>query len=814
MLLLFRYMTFLCEGVVTLPRRLVRFVLDAVMLNPYLGWTRYIIMGGLGYLAFALVLVYLIAPLRGLTGQVYLGEKLRYDSERWLATAIYDRDGGFVGTFDPVLDSARDVNTTGKPIELADTGYIANPDHKSIPVREVPEDYWRCLVYHEDRNLGTWLNPFGIDLIGVLKIPLSTVVRSVQSHGVRVGVGGSTLPMQLARVIYETPPDSRESSLEKIRRKISEWWDAPVIYWALTRHGDKEPLRQWTANHLWLAQRTGGSPLHGVEMTSRIVFGKPAKDLSVAEQFVLASAVNKPIILLEGSESLNAVRLDRWRYIVDVRARKCASELITDAEQQKQVWFELTQIANGPPDPQVSSKLQIALKQFAPASAKAAEANPVLRANVLIPDGRYGLREEMKNEYGYNWREYARGVTVTLDIPRNMLLRERIKARMAELQKKYAANMAGGFTLDPAAFKPGGDLDMPNVIVAAANAKGELVRYFELKDIASYFGSPIARSSENGHYDPHKEVRAVASIGKMIAATALANQGQDTAETPYLDTAAPGPGLALNCAKGSANRNIPARYAFACSLSNPIERRLAELGQDPVRRLIAGFGFNLPASSGREDATPPTTATVRGFITASPQTVHRMVGVILAELTGHPNQHVRLPTLVKGYDKSLLAIETPPKDANLSEIVPSSLIKTDNAAFIGQLLSAPLCNTVGATRVGTLSSLGDWCAGRKPNVKLHFAKTGTQVNADPNSTVDAWAAGGIQFASGEAYSYVVVIGTGDSQKPFAHKLNSAQIAAPVLEVLLQDLSGEVKSAPVAVGAPAATPKSKIALGTP
>jgi len=814
MLILLRYLSFCCELIATLPRRIVRVVLDTVVLNPYLGWSRYVILGGLTYLVFALALVYAIAPVRGLTGQVWLGEKLRYDSERWLATAIYDRDGGFVGTFDPVLDSVRDVNTTGKPIELADTGYIANPDHKSIPVREVPEQYWRCLVYHEDRNLGSWLNPFGIDLIGVLKIPFSTIVRSVQSHGLRVGVGGSTLPMQLARVIYETPPDVRESTMQKLRRKISEWWDAPVIYWALTRHGDNEPLRQWTANHLWLAQRTGGSPLHGVEMTSRVVFGKPAKALSIAEQFVLASAVNKPIILLEGSERLNAVRLDRWRYIVDVRARKCASELITNAEQQKQVWFELTQIANGPPDPQVPSKLQVALRQYAPASAKAAEANPVLRANVLIPDGRYGLREEMKNEYGFGWREYARGVTLTLDIPRNMLLRERIKSRLGDLQKKFAPSMAPGYTLDPAAITPEAGLDIPNVIVAAANAKGELVRYFELKDIASYFGSPIARSNETGRYDPHKEVRAIASIGKMIAAAALANEGDDTSESPYLDTAAPGPGLALNCNKGNASRTIPARYAFACSLNNPIERRLAELGQDPVRHLIDGFGLNMPVSTSHADATPPTTAAVRGLVTASPQKVQQMAATILAALTGHGNQRVRLPTLVKGYDKSLLAIETPPKDTGAGDIVPFSLIKADGVPLIKTLLSAPLCNTVGKTPVGTLSSLSEWCAGRKPSVVVHFAKTGTQVNLDPDATIDAWAAGGIQFADGQAYSYVVVVGTGDSQKPFARKLHAAQLAAPILEVLLQDLSGEIKSPPALADLTPAAAKGKVALGTP
>ena len=134
--------------------------------------------------------------------------------------------------------------------------------------------------------------------------------------------------MQFARVIYNTPPSPDESGATKLKRKLKEWWLAPVIYRELTRGGDTTPLKQWAANHIWLAQRTGGAPLHGVEITSRVVFGKEAKDLTIAEQFVLASAVNKPIILLPGSDKLNEVRLDRWRYITEVRARICAEQLI------------------------------------------------------------------------------------------------------------------------------------------------------------------------------------------------------------------------------------------------------------------------------------------------------------------------------------------------------------------------------------------------------------------------------------------------------------------------------------------------------
>ena len=53
------------------------------------------------------------------------------------------------------------------------------------------------------------------------------------------------------------------------------------------RGGDDTLLKQWAANHIWLAQRTGGQPLHGVAVTSQIVFGKDAQDLTIAEQFVL-----------------------------------------------------------------------------------------------------------------------------------------------------------------------------------------------------------------------------------------------------------------------------------------------------------------------------------------------------------------------------------------------------------------------------------------------------------------------------------------------------------------------------------------------
>ena len=79
-----------------------------------------------------------------------------------------------------------------------------------------------------------------------------------------------------------------------------------------------------------------------------------------------------------------------------------------------------------------------------------------------------------------------------------------------------------------------------------------------------------------------------------------------------------------------------------------------------------------------------------------------------------------------------------------------------------------------------LKKLSNWCAERRSDVKLHFAKTGTQVTNDPDATVDIWVTGGIQFSNGKAYSYVITMGTGNRNRAFARNLHSSQLGAPLL----------------------------------
>jgi membrane peptidoglycan carboxypeptidase len=791
MLMVLRALTRLAELVLLVPVRLAAFVVDRIAFNPRLGPVRYVALAGIGYVVFALLLVYVLAPLRGWTGQFFLADQLRYDAERWVATAIYDRSGSFVGTFDPRLDSMRDVNYTESAIELG--SHTANPDHKSIPVREVPPAYWNCLKYHEDRYLGGPLNPYGIDLVGVLKIPYSSLKRTIATRRPSLGVGGSTLPMQFARVVYNTPPSASEGGFTKLRRKIAEWWIAPVIYQVLTASGDDTPLKQWAANHIWLAQRTGGAPLHGVEMTARVVFGKEGQDLSVAEQFVLASAVNKPIILLEGSEKLNEVRLDRWRYITEVRARTCAEKLITDEAEQKKVVFELIQLAGGPPDPKVKPKLQAALDTYAPTIAKRAVANPMVRAQALMPSARFGLREEMKQLYGFSWRDYVRGVTTTVDVTENLKFGETVKTRLATLDAQYAARLGAGYTLDPAKAAPGKRL--PNVILIAANARGEIVRYFEAGESASYFGSPSARDAATGVYAAERESRMLASTGKILAAVAIANEGRDEPGTLYADSDAPSSNPGEGCGHGGGQRaQRRAIVAFACSLNAPLLTRTAAIGQARIRHLIDRFGFNMPPANANGEGTPPSTATVLGQIAGSPRRVHQMSSVVLASLIGQGGKPVHLPSLIKTLDYTNRADAVTAQRDTVQDIVPNVLIKTSARGMIKALLEAPLCHTAGGQPAGTLKSIAQWCAARRPGMRLHFAKTGTKPTLDPNATVDTWITGGVQFSNGAAYSYVALVGTGSVTQPWATNMNAARIT-PLVDALLLDLEGHAKSNP-------------------
>jgi hypothetical protein len=190
--------------------------------------------------------------------------------------------------------------------------------------------------------------------------------------------------------------------------------------------------------------------------------------------------------------------------------------------------------------------------------------------------------------------------------------------------------------------------------------------------------------------------------------------------------------------------------------------------------------------------TPASTAAVRGLISGSPRRVHQMAGVVLASLTEQGHRPVRMPSLVAAYDYTSRDAAAAAESNLPTAITPNRIIADAARPLLRTLLQAPLCHTHAGVAHGTLKSLHAWCAGERSGLRLHFAKTGTSVGTDINATVDTWIAGGVQFASGAAYSYVVLVGTGTPGRPWARSLHAAQVAAPLLETLLLDLKEHSK----------------------
>ena len=104
--------------------------------------------------------------------------------------------------------------------------------------------------------------------------------------------------------------------------------------------------------------------------------------------------------------------------------------------------------------------------------------------------------------------------------------------------------------------------------------------------------------------------------------------------------------------------------------------------------------------------------------------------------------------------------------------------------LIKTLLEAPLCYQAGGASHGTLKILEPLVRQPARRLAAAFRQDGHAGRADPNATVDAWISGGLQFTNGAAYSYVVLVGTGSRRSPGRTGCTAAQVAAPLLDVLL------------------------------
>lgn len=164
---------------------------------------------------------------------------------------------------------------------------------RDVPLAEIPPHLRNAFIAIEDHR---FYSHFGVDPIALGR----AVFRNVTSSG--TSQGGSTLTQQLARTLFL-------SNQKTYGRKIREAAIALIIDSQLS----KDQVLELYLNRIYLS-----AGVYGVETMSRMMFGKPAKQLSLAEAALVAGLTRAPSALspwsnLDGAIERSHVVLRRMR---------------------------------------------------------------------------------------------------------------------------------------------------------------------------------------------------------------------------------------------------------------------------------------------------------------------------------------------------------------------------------------------------------------------------------------------------------------------------------------------------------------------
>jgi 1A family penicillin-binding protein len=142
-------------------------------------------------------------------------------------------------------------------------------DHQDVPLADIPEDLQHAFVAVEDHRF--FMHP-GVDPIALGR----AIVRNIREPG--TVEGGSTLTQQLARTLFLS---NRKSYGRKAREA--------VLALMIDARLSKQQVLELYLNRIYLS-----AGVYGVETMSRNLFGKPAKQLTLAESALIAGLARSP----------------------------------------------------------------------------------------------------------------------------------------------------------------------------------------------------------------------------------------------------------------------------------------------------------------------------------------------------------------------------------------------------------------------------------------------------------------------------------------------------------------------------------------
>lgn len=184
---------------------------------------------------------------------------------------------------------------------------------KPIPLSEVSPAFLAATIATEDANF--FQNP-GVNTRGLLRAARENIGPFLDGEELE-GTGGSSITQQLVKNVYIPEEQRTDRSIE---RKIRE-----IVYSVeLTKRYSKTQILEWYVNQI-----SYGGVYTGIEAASEGYFGKPARELTLAEAALLAGipqspAAYDPVTKLEAA-------LVRRNQVLDLLARYPAIQIGDEA---------------------------------------------------------------------------------------------------------------------------------------------------------------------------------------------------------------------------------------------------------------------------------------------------------------------------------------------------------------------------------------------------------------------------------------------------------------------------------------------------
>ena len=184
-------------------------------------------------------------------------------------------------------------------------GQIYVENRETVPYEKLPPDLINAVIAVEDAK---FYEHHGYDLFGIMRAALKNLVAG------HVRQGASTITQQLAR-------NSFSLKERTYRRKLLEIFLAKRI----EDHFSKQQIMELYLNRIYF-----GGGLYGAEAAARGYFGKPAREMTLAECATLAGLIKSPNRLSpwndrDNSREVRDYALDRMRDLGFISHDQCAA---------------------------------------------------------------------------------------------------------------------------------------------------------------------------------------------------------------------------------------------------------------------------------------------------------------------------------------------------------------------------------------------------------------------------------------------------------------------------------------------------------